>query len=112
MQDSCSLTSYVLRDWETILDVESDIELNDIQFFLEDLRSYRNSGLSLSKDFFDYLNAINVGPIRSYVAGSCLLEELDSIIRPFFDGHLIAGTWRESFEELIAVSSPKAVWEA
>src|SRR5882757_4443627 len=80
MQNSHTLTGYVLRNWETKIKSASQCELADVGGFLEDLRHHSRTTPAYGSGFFDRLNAFSVGPIRALVSGSCLVHELDTVL--------------------------------
>jgi hypothetical protein len=92
--------SYVLREWTTKIEASSDADIIDIQFFLEDLGHYSSTDNSWCSDYFDYLGTLNVGPIRVFGAGSCSVDELDTVILTLFGGTIATRIWRESFIQL------------
>ena len=89
-----------MREWKTKIEVASDTDLVDIQFFLEDLQHYNAVNSSESADYFEYLRTLNVGPVRTSSAGSCSVEELDAVLPMLFDGKIATHVWQESFIQL------------
>jgi len=107
--NSCVLTGYVLRGWETKIRVASDKELEDVGIILEDLRYYSRVAPSSSGGrFFDRLASLNVGPVRERVSGSCHLEELDTVLPIFFEGEIVTVPWQLFFDEVAAVAGSVA----
>jgi hypothetical protein len=98
MQNSYTLTGYVLRNWEAKIEVASKRELSDVEVFLEDLRHHCRTSPSSDTRFFDRLNGLGVGPLRAFVSGSCLVQELDTIFPMFFDGQVGLSGWQRSFD--------------
>jgi hypothetical protein len=100
MQNSFTLTGYILRNWKAKIGALPREELNDIAVFWEDLRfHFREEHLS-NVGFFDRLQKLDVGPVRTFVSGSCLCNELDTIIPTYFTGLIPSLNWRESFESV------------
>jgi hypothetical protein len=97
MQNLHKLTGYVLQNWAVKIDVASDEERDDIEVFLEDLRHYILISPSPDMGFFDRLNGLSIGSLRAFVSGSCLVQELDTILPMFFDGQVGAPDWQGSF---------------
>jgi hypothetical protein len=98
MQNSYTLTGYVLQNWEAKTEVGSEGELGDVEVFLEDLRHHCLTSPSSDARFFDRLNGLSVGPLRSFVSGSCLVTELDTVLPMFFDGRVGLSAWQRSFD--------------
>src|ERR1700688_4164529 len=78
MQNSYTLTGYVLQNWEAKIEVGSEGELSDVEVFLEDFRHPSRTSPSSDARFFDRLNGLSVGPLRAFVSGSCFVQELDT----------------------------------
>ncbi|MGF7183803.1 hypothetical protein HDF11_005336 [Tunturiibacter psychrotolerans] len=57
-------------------------------------------GITAASDtrFFDRLNGLSIGPFRAFVSGSCLVQELDTILPMFFDGQVGPSEWQRSFD--------------
>jgi hypothetical protein len=98
MQNSYTLTGYVLQNWEAKIEVTSEGELSDVEVFLEDLRHHSRTSPSSDTRFFDRLNGLSVGPLRAFVSGSCLVQELDTLLPMFFDGQIGLSVWQRSFD--------------
>ena len=99
MQSSFTLTGYVLRNWRGKIGAFPNEESCDITVLLDDLRFHCREGRLSAAGFFDRLQKLNVGPVRAFVSGSCLSEELDTIVPMFFDG-ISTPKWYESFERV------------
>ncbi|WP_433968313.1 hypothetical protein [Tunturiibacter gelidiferens] len=93
--NSSVLTAYVLKNWETM--VEFDSELDDIEAFLEDLRQQSRASPASDTRFFDRLNSLGVGPLRALGSGSCAVQQLDTVIPMFFVEIPEISTWQRSF---------------
>jgi hypothetical protein len=102
MQNSFTLTGYVLRNWRAKIGSPPKEEFSDIAVLLDDLRFHCREGHLSDADagFFDRLQKLSVGPVRSSVSGSCLSEELETIVPMFFDGLISIPNWHESFERV------------
>src|ERR1700720_2903999 len=74
MQNSYTLTGYVLQNWDAKIEVASEGELSDVEVCLEDLRHHSRTSPSSDTRFFDCLNGLGVGPLRAFVSGSCLVQ--------------------------------------
>jgi hypothetical protein len=98
MQNSYTLTGYVLRDWKTKIETASQCELGDVEIFLEDLRHHSRTSLSSGAAFFDRLDGLSVGPVRAFVSGSCLVQELNRILPTFFKEEFGLSSWQRSFD--------------
>lgn len=98
MQNSYALTGYVLQNWEAKIEITSEGELSDVEVFLEDLRHHSRTSPSSDTGFFDCLNGLGVGPLRAFVSGSCLVQELDIVLPMFFDGQVGLSGWQRSFD--------------
>ncbi len=98
LKTSVALTGYVLHDWEAKIQVRTESELGDVEGFLEDLNRHSGDSRLYDSRFFDCLADLSVGPIRQRVSGSCLVQDLDSIIPPFFEGRVEPFKWQRSFE--------------
>jgi hypothetical protein len=98
MQDSYALTGYILQNWEAKIEVTSEGELSDVEVFLEDLRHHSRTSPSSDTRFFDRLNGLGVGPLRAFVSGSCLVQELDTLLPMFFNGQVGLTGWQRSFD--------------
>jgi hypothetical protein len=98
MQNSYALTGYVLQNWEAKIEVASEGELSDVEVFLEDFRHHSRTSPSSDTRFFDRLNGLSVGSLRPFVSGSCLVQELDTVLPMFFDGQVGLSAWRRSFD--------------
>jgi hypothetical protein len=98
MQNSCTLTGYVLRDWKTKIETTSQCELDDVEVFLEDVRHHSRTSPASGAGFFDRLDGVNVGPVRAFVSGSCLVHELDTVLPMFFGEEFALSSWQRSFD--------------
>jgi len=98
MQNSYTLTGYVLRDWKTKIETASQCELGDVEVFLEDLRYHSRTSPASGAGFFDRLEGLSVGPLRAFVSGSCLVHELDTVLPLFFKEEFGLLSWQRSFE--------------
>jgi hypothetical protein len=98
MQNSYALTGYVFRNWKAKIEVTSEGELRDVEVFLEDLRHHSRASPSSDTRFFDRLNGLGVGPLRAFVSGSCLVQELDTVLPMFFDDQVGLLGWKRSFD--------------
>jgi hypothetical protein len=96
--DSFTLTSFVLRNWEKKIEIASKHELDDVETFLKDLRHHARSQDSIAS-FFRGLEGLSVGPIRSFVYGSCSIQDLDEVIQQFFD-ETRGVPWEEFFYKI------------
>jgi hypothetical protein len=94
--------SYVLREWTTKIKASSSADVIDIQFFLEDLCHYNGTDNLWRSDYFDYIGTLNVGPVRVFGAGSCSVDELDSVMLTLLGGKIATRIWRESFIQLVS----------
>jgi hypothetical protein len=100
MQNSFTLTGYVLRNWRGRIGASPKEEFCDIAVLLDDLRFHCREGQLSAAGFFDRLQKLNVGPVRPFVSGSCLSEELDRVVPTFFGGLISTPKWHESFERV------------
>jgi hypothetical protein len=98
MQNSYTLTGYVLRDWKTKIETASQCELGDVEVFLEDLRHHSRTSPACGAGFFDRLDGLSVGPIRAFVSGSCLVHELDTVLPMFFREEFGLSSWQRPFD--------------
>jgi hypothetical protein len=98
LKTSSALAGYVLQDWEAKIQVRAGYEIDDVAGFLEDVGRHSRASRSSDSRFFDGLDDLSVGPIRQLVSGSCLVQELGSIIPTFFDGQVEPSDWQRSFE--------------
>jgi hypothetical protein len=98
MQNSYTLTGYVLRDWKTKIETASQCELDDVEVFLEDLRHHSRTSPASGAGFFDRLEGLSVGPLRAFVSGSCLVHELDTVLPMFFKEEIGLSSWQTSFD--------------
>jgi hypothetical protein len=98
-RSSYALQILILRDWKTKIGVASQWEVDEIETFLGDLRLQSNEQSSIAA-LFERLANLNVGPIRAFVSGSCSVQDLNEVIRQFFD--VVRGplSWQEYFDEL------------
>ena len=98
MQNSYTLTGYVLQNWGAKIQVTSEGEFSDVEVFLEDLRHHCRTSPTSDARFFDRLTRLSVGPLRTFVSGSCLVQELDTVLPMFFDGQVGLSAWQRSFD--------------
>jgi hypothetical protein len=98
MQNSYTLTGYVLQDWKTKIETASQCELGDVEVFLEDLRHHSRTSSASGAGFFDRLDGLSVGPVRAFVSGSCLVHELDTVLPMFFNKEFGRSFWQRSFD--------------
>jgi hypothetical protein len=96
---SYTLRTFVLRQWEAKIGVFSQRDVDEIETFLEDLRLQGSQRSSIAA-LFERLANLNVGPIRAFVSGSCSVEDLNEVIREFFDAVRGPSSWQEHFDEL------------
>ena len=96
---SYALQTFLLQQWEAKIGVVSQRDVEEIETFLEDLRLTSSQQSSIAA-LFERLANLNVGPIRSFVSGSCSVQDLNEVIREFFDAVLGHSPWQEHFDEL------------
>ena len=96
---SYALQIFVLRQWEAKTGVAFQREVDEIETFLADLR-LKSSEQSSIDALFERLANLNVGPIRAFVSGSCSVQDLNEVIREFFDAVRGPSSWQEHFDEL------------
>ena len=96
---SYALQIFVLRQWEAKIGVVSQWERDEIATFLEDLRLESSEQNSIATSL-ERLANLNVGPIRSFVSGSCSVQDLNEVIREFFDAVLGHSPWQEHFDNV------------
>jgi hypothetical protein len=96
---SYSLQILILRDWKTKIGVTSQWEVDEIERLFEDLR-LESSEQSSVPSLFERLANLNVGPIRASVSGSCSEQDLNEVIREFFDAVRGSSSWQEHFDNL------------
>jgi hypothetical protein len=82
--EACPLRVFVLKEWELMLPSKQTSELNLISELLDDLKHYSQESKNLPKQFFSRLEALSVGPIRKFVSGSCVMDDLDSLFSTLF----------------------------
>jgi len=97
--DSYAINGYFLRDWRRRIEASSKSELEDVEIFLKDLRHHCRSQDS-DTSLFDGLDRLSVGPIRTFVSGSCSIQDLDAEIQMFLDETCASSFWREHFDTL------------
>jgi hypothetical protein len=97
--ESYTVSGYVIRDWKTRIKGAPASEANEIKFFLEDIR-LQICEQQAATLFFERLQELGVGPIRSFVSGSCSASGLDEVIPLFFGGVPESSSWPEHFENL------------
>jgi hypothetical protein len=98
IQNSYTLTGYVLRDWKTKIETASQCELGDVEVFLEDLRHHSRISPASGAGFFDRLEGLSVGPLREFVSGSCLVDELHTVLPMFFKEEFGLLSWQHCFD--------------
>src|SRR5271156_4064383 len=96
---SYALQIFVLRQWEARTGVASQREVDEIETFLADLRLKSSEQSSIATSFERIAN-LNIGPIRAFVSGSCSEQDLNEVIREFFDVARGSSFWQEHFDEL------------
>jgi hypothetical protein len=96
---SYALQAFVLHHWKAKLGVTSRREANEIETFLEDLRLQIGEEDSMAP-LFQRLSNLNIGPVRAFVSGSCSVQDLDEVVREFFDSVGGSPSWREQFDAL------------
>jgi hypothetical protein len=96
---SYALQIFVLRQWQTKIGVASQREVDEIATFLEDLRLKSSEQRSIATSF-ERLANLNIGPIRTFVSGSCSEHDLNAVVREFFDVVRGSSSWQEHFDEL------------
>jgi hypothetical protein len=96
---SYALQIFVLRQWKAKIGVASQREVDEIETFLEDLRLKSSEQSSIATSF-ERLANLNIGPIRSFVSGSCSKQDLKEVIPEFFDVVRKSSSWQEHFDEL------------
>jgi hypothetical protein len=96
---SYALQTFLLQQWEAKIGVLSQREVEEIETFLEDFRLQGGERSSLDA-LFERLANLNVGPIRAFVSGSCSVQDLNEVIREFFDAVRGPSSWQEHFDEL------------
>jgi len=97
--ESYTISGYVIRDWKTRIEGAPANEVAEIEFFLGDIR-LQICEQQAATLFFERLQELVVGPIRSLVSGSCSASALDEVIPLFFDGVPESSSWPEHFEKL------------
>jgi hypothetical protein len=97
--DSYAFQTFLLQQWEAKIGVVSQREVEEIETFLEDLRLQGSEQSSIAA-LFERLANLNVGPIRALVSGSCSVQDLNEVIREFFDAVRGPSSWQEHFDEL------------
>jgi hypothetical protein len=93
------MSAYVIRDWKTRIKGAPASEVDEIEVFFEDIRLQVREQQAATL-FFERLQELAVGPIRSLVLGSCSASGLDEVISLFFDGVPESSSWPEHFENL------------
>jgi len=97
---SYTLMTFILRQWKTKIGATSKDEVEEVEFFLEDLRLQNNNQSEIAS-LFERLARLNVGPIRTFVSGSCSEQDLNEVIEEFFDDARGASSWKERFTNVI-----------
>jgi hypothetical protein len=108
MQNSYTLTGYVLQDWKTKIETASQCELGGVEVFLEDLRHSSLTSPASGAGFFDRLDGLSVGPVRAFVSGSCFVHELDTVLPMFFGEEFGLSSWQRSF---YIVDEDSSTWQ-
>jgi hypothetical protein len=103
--ESYTLSAYVIRDWKTRIEGAPASEVNEIELFLEDIR-IQICEQQAATLFFERLQELAVGPIRSLVSDSCSASRLDEVISLFFEGVPESSSWPEHFENLGETQNP------
>jgi hypothetical protein len=98
---SSALQIFILRQWKAKIGAASQREVDEIETLLEDLRLQSSKQSSITS-LFERLANLNVGPIRASVSGSCSEQDLNEVIREFFDAVRGSSSWQEHFDELTA----------
>ena len=96
---SYALQTFLLQQWEAKIGVLSQREVEEIETFVEDLRIQGSEQSSIAA-LFERLANLNVGPIRAFVSGSCSVQDLNEVIKEFFDAVRGPSSWQEHFDEL------------
>jgi hypothetical protein len=97
--ETYTMSAYVIRDWKARIKGAPASEVDEIKFFFEDIRLQVREQQAATL-FFERLQELAVGPIRSLVLGSCSAGGLDEVISLFFDGVPESSSWPEHFENL------------
>jgi hypothetical protein len=97
--ESDTISGYVIRDWKTRIEGAPASEVDEIEVFLGDIRLQIREQQATTL-LFERLQELGVGPIRSFVSGSCSASGLDEVIPLFFDGVPKSSSWPEHFENL------------
>jgi hypothetical protein len=98
-QESNIISGYVIRDWKTRIKGAPASEVDEIEVILGDIRLQIREQQAATL-FFERLQELVVGPIRSLVSGSCSASALDEVIPLFFDGVPESSSWPEQFENI------------
>jgi hypothetical protein len=97
---SYMLKVFVLRGWKLKIGAVSKNEIDEIVTFLRDFvplsREYASASI-----MFEKLESLNVGPIRASVSGSCSYEDLDAVLRGYFENARGSSFWPEHFGNLV-----------
>ena len=94
------LEIFVLRAWKRKVRATLKSDIDEVETFLRDIQEERD-GQFRTTAFFDGLARLSVGPMRSFISGSCTVDELDEVIRKFFDESIGSPTWQEHFIQIM-----------
>jgi hypothetical protein len=97
--NSYVLEIFVLRGWKLKLRETIKSDIDEVETFLQDVQEQRD-GQFQATAFFEGLSRLNVGPVRSFVSGSCTRDDLDQVIKEFFGESVGSPTWREHFIQI------------
>ena len=98
-QECYTISAYAIRDWKIRIEGAPAREVDELESFLEDIR-LQICEQQAATLFFERLQELVVGPIRSLVSGSCSASGLDEVIPLFFDGIPKSSSWPEHFDNL------------
>ena len=94
------LQGFVLKCWEDMVLRSASLEICSIRDFLNDLGYYSQETEELSGIFFRRLDKLNVGPIRTFASGACVVSDLDKVVTTFFGSRVPGGSWRQFFDSV------------
>lgn len=97
--ESYTIFGYAIRDWKARIQGAPAREVDEINLFLKDIH-LQICEQQFAALFFERLQELSVGPIRSLVSGSCSDSDLDEVISSFFDGVPESSSWSGHFENL------------